>query len=420
MEYVYGIDFGTTNSVLAIYDMAKAEVIKTFTMPSLLFFPEFQESRHYFEYGVGKNAIEMYLNSGMKGRFMKSIKAVLSNSSFSKTRIASQFYTVEDLVALIIKELKVKADNYLGLKVNEAVIGRPIFFSEIPQKDVIAQKRLSKAIKLVGFENFYFQYEPIAAAFTYEKEINKNELVLVADFGGGTSDFSLMNLNPYNAELSDRKSDLLAKGGVYVGGDSFDSKLMWHKITPHFGRGIKEKFADKWLELPNSYYTKITSWDKMNFLNTYKMIESIKRSYVFSGKDFRVKNLLTLIEQNLGYSLFKEVENTKMRLTNIDMTTFTFEEVDICVKESVNIEEYGSVIIDKEIEKIMGYLDEFFIKNNLTANKVDTVFLTGGTSMVRPLRKLFIEKFGIEKIKSGDNFNSVAKGLALSYPMLAK
>jgi len=420
MSYIYGLDFGTTNSVLAIYDITKGEVIKVFTMPSLLFFPEFQEDPKQFTYSVGDDAIEKYLESGMQGRFMKSIKTVLSNRSFNKTRIANKFFTAEDLVSLIIKALKNKADHFLDRKINEAVIGRPVFFSEIPEKDAVAQNRLSKAVEMAGFKNFYFQYEPIAAAFTYERNISNKELVLVADFGGGTSDFSLMRLDPSNVTMSDRKKDMLAKGGVYIGGDNFDSRLMWDKGTPHLGRGVKESFADRWLELPNSYYTNITSWDKMNFLNSYKMLEAIERSYVFSGKDPKVKNLLTVVQNNLAFSLFKEVEQTKIRLTDIDNTFLTFKETDVEFKEPVNITEYGDVIIKKDLSKIMSYLSEFLKNNSLVPSDLDSVFLTGGSSMVRPLKNLFVAEFGIQKIKHGNNFNSVAIGLAHSYKLLSK
>jgi len=357
----------------------------------------------------------------MRGRFMKSIKKVLPNKSFIDTRIGSKSYRAEDLVALILVHLKQFADDFLGENITTAVIGRPVVFDENPEKDALAHERLSKAAKIAGFEEFYFQMEPIGAAFTYERQIKNQELVLVADFGGGTSDFSLMRLNPEAINQADRKADMLAQGGIYIGGDSFDSDIMWNKGTPHFGRGVKEEFTPgKPIDLPLSYFHSICSWEKMNFLDSLRMKLSIAKSYNFSGKDYRVKNLQTLIEHNLGYVLFKQIEKVKIDLTKVDDAIFEFNESEIEINEPISIQEFEETIIDKNLEKIENYLQEFLDKNQINNDDVDVVFMTGGTSMVRPLNNIFVKRFGNEKIKSGDNFNSVAMGLAYSFKVLAE
>ena len=236
----------------------------------------------------------------MEGRFMKSIKRVLPNRSFTHTQIAHKVFKAEDLVALIVGNLKQQADAFLGENIKSAVVGRPVIFDEKPEKDALAQERLSKAFKIAGFEQFYFQMEPIGAAFTYERQLKKTELVLVADLGGGTSDFTLMRLNPAAINNPNRQQDMLSKGGIYLGGDNFDSAIMWHRGTPNFGRGVKEKIDDQWLNLPISYFTNICSWEKMNFLNSIALRTAISRSYIFSGRDQRVENLKILIDKNLG------------------------------------------------------------------------------------------------------------------------
>lgn len=420
-QYIYGVDFGTTNSALAILNTETNEIVKVFTTPSLLFFPAFQSFRTTFEYTIGQAAIDKYLESQMEGRFMKSIKRVLPNQSFTKTKIGGKFFKAEDLVALIISSLKKQADEFLGQDIKTAVIGRPVVFDEKEEKDQLAQKRLSNAVKQSGFEQFYFQMEPIAAAFTYERKLQKDELVLVGDFGGGTSDFTLMGLSPNSINKPNRQEDMISKGGIYIGGDNFDSSIMWHKGTPHFGRGVKEKFGrDKWFELPLSYFRNICSWEKMNFLNSIKMLESIKRSYVFSERNPKVKNLLTLVEKNLGYTMFREVEKTKIALTQTDETTLEFKKENIDISEPVSIEEFKSTIISKDLGRIEDYLETYLQNNKVNYQDIDTVFMTGGTSMVRPLKEIFDQKFGPEKIKSGDNFNSVAMGLAYCYPVVSK
>lgn len=415
-KYIYGIDFGTTNSALAILDVEKNEVVQLFTTPSLLFFPKMQDPRAPVAYFVGKKAVEQYVASRMSGRFMKSIKRILPNRSFRHTKIAAQLFKAEDLVSLILSFLKKQADEFLNQNVTTAVIGRPVVFDENPEKDSLAQERLSKAAKNAGFEEFYFQMEPIGAAFTYEQQITKKELVLVADCGGGTSDFSLLYLNPASKSKVDRQNDMLAKGGIYIGGDNFDSDIMWHRGTPHFGYGVKEKFGyDKWLDLPLTYFKNICSWERMNFLDSRKMINEIERSYIFSGRNEKVKNLLTLIQNNLGYVLFKQIEQAKIELSKQDETAFSFEQDGISFKEKITLHDFKQEIIRKNLDKIDGYLQAFLKKQNIKSTDIDTVFMTGGTSMVRPLRNRFIQQFGTAAVKSGDNFNSVAIGLARSY-----
>ncbi len=420
-KYIYGIDFGTTNSALAILDTETNNLVKLFTIPSLLFFPEPSTPKEIVAPTVGHDAISLYVQNRMRGRFMKSIKKVLPNKSFIDTRIGSKSYRAEDLVALILVHLKKIADDFLGENITTAVIGRPVVFDENPEKDALAQERLSKAAQIAGFEEFYFQMEPIGAAFTYERQIEKQQLVLVADFGGGTSDFSLMKLNPEAINQADRTADMLAQGGIYIGGDNFDSDIMWYKGTPHFGRGVKEEFTPgKPIDLPLSYFYSICSWEKMNFLDSLRMKLSIAKSYQYSGKDYRVKNLQTLIEQNLGYVLFKQIEKVKIDLTKANNAVFEFNESEIAINEPISIQEFSEEIIEKDVEKIEQYLQEFLEKNQIKNEDIDVVFMTGGTSMVRSLKNMFIERFGDEKIKSGDNFHSVAMGLAYSYRVLAE
>jgi len=420
-RYIYGIDFGTSNSSLAILEVHTHTIVKVFSTPSLLFFPKVQQSRRLpFQYAVGKAAIEQYVANSMEGRFMKSIKAVLPNKSFTKTRIAGKWFNAENLVALIVEHLKKQADDYLGEAVKTVVMGRPVVFSTASEKDNLAHIRLWKAAKIAGFNTIYFQMEPIAAAFTYERQLLKNELVLVGDFGGGTSDFTLMRLNPAAITAQNRQNDMLAKGGIYIGGDNFDSRIMWYRGTPHFGKGVKERFANKWLDLPGSYFTKICSWQKMNFLNSLRMRGAIERSYVFSGHDYRVKNLLTLLEHNLGYALFQQIERAKIALTQQNTGTFAFNKQGIVIEEHIDIQDFEQKIIHAEVAKINAYLTTFLQQQLPKHKAVDTVFLTGGTSMVRAIKRLFDQNFGKEKVKSGDNFTSVAKGLAFSYPFLQK
>jgi len=413
-KYLYGIDFGTTNSALAIYDEEKKEIIDTIIIPSLIYFPSIS-SPSQEKYVIGEKAIESYLEDNMQGRFIKSIKQILSRSSFIETRIQNKRYNASDLVALILKELKERADQIVGYECKKAIIGRPVFFDDDNTlKDTLAQTRLNKAAQNAGFTDVRFQFEPIGAAFAYEKTITQKENVLVADLGGGTTDFTYLILDPSKVGSKDRKNDMMATGGIYVGGDSFDSAFMWEKGTPYFGKHtVYEATPGKPLTVPKSLFANICTWDKMNFFNGLRIKKDIEDYYYYSGKDPLFKNLITLIDNNLGYSIFQAIEKTKIELSNHNRSDFFYKKMDININEPISLANYGD-IINKDVQRISTYLDDFLFNNTIKPTDIDSLFLTGGTSMVAAVQNLFKTRFPHLKINSGDNFKSVAKGLAYS------
>jgi len=414
-NFLYGIDFGTTNSALAIYDEDSKEIHSTIIIPSLIYFYHQLNGANAKSYVVGEEAITEYINDGMKGRFIKSIKQILSRSSFTETRIHNKRYNASDLVAIILKELKGRADELIGQDCCKAVIGRPVFFDDDNvQKDTLAQNRLSKAAALAGFTDVRFQFEPIGAAFAYEKTLSKKENVLVADLGGGTTDFTYLVLDPAKVGSKDRKNDMMATGGIYIGGDSLDSAFMWEKGTPYFGKYTQyEATPGKVLTVPKSLFANICSWDQMNFFNGQRIKKDIEDYYYFSGNDRKFKNLITLIENNLGYSIFQSIEKTKITLSGADSSTFSYHKMDIDIEEEIPLPTYDE-IIKKDVDRVAAYLNEFLLQHHIEAKDIDSLFLTGGTSLVGSIQKLFKDKFPHLTINSGDNFKSVAKGLAYS------
>jgi hypothetical chaperone protein len=414
-NFLYGIDFGTTNSALSIYDEQKREIVSTIIIPSLIYFPEDLQVTGSLNYVVGEDAITAYLEDNMKGRFIKSIKQILSKSSFIETRIKNKRYNASDLVALILKELKQRADDITGVDCRKAIIGRPVFFDDDDtQKDTLAQTRLNKAAQLAGFEEVRFQYEPIGAAFSYEKSLSNKENVLVADLGGGTTDFTYLILDPAKVGSKDRKNDLLATGGIYIGGDSFDSAFMWEKGTPYFGKNTQyEATPGKVLTVPKSLFANICTWDKMNFFSGLRIQKDMENYYYYSGNDPQFKNLITLVENNLGYSVFQAIEQTKIGLTSNPSAEFKYANMDIEIDEQISLEVYNT-IIEKDVNRIKAYLDAFITNNNINIAELDSLFLTGGTSMVAAIQNLFKHAFPNVKVNSGDNFTSVAQGLAYS------
>ena len=412
---LYGIDFGTTNSALAIYDVDAKEICNTIIIPSLIYFYQQAGKEGAANYVIGEDVIAAYLNDGMKGRFIKSVKQILSKSSFTETRIQNKKYNAADLVALILKELKMRADQLTGQDCKKAVIGRPVFFDDDDvKKDTLAQTRLNKAAAIAGFEEVRFQFEPIGAAFAYEKSLTKRENVLVADLGGGTTDFTYLVLDPEKVGSTDRKSDMIASGGIYIGGDRFDSAFMWEKGTPYFGKNTQyEATPGKVLTVPKSLFANICSWEQMNFFNGIRIKKEIEDYYYFSGNDPLFKNLITLINNNLGYSVFQSIEKTKITLSNNNTSRFNYHNQGIEIDEEISLPVYEQIIA-KDVKKIADYLDGFMQQNNIVPQAIDSLFLTGGTSMVGSIQQLFSNKFPHVKLHSGDNFQSVAKGLAYS------
>jgi hypothetical chaperone protein len=410
-QYLYGIDFGTTNSALAICDEETGEITDTIIIPSLIYFHQ-----HAAEgFVVGEAAISAYLADNMKGRFIKSVKQVLSRNSFTETRINNKRYNASDLVAIILTELKTRADQLTGYDCRKAVIGRPVFFDDHDvQRDRLAQTRLQKAAEIAGFTEVRYQFEPIGAAFAYEKSLVKKEKVLVADLGGGTTDFTYLMLDPAKAGSKDRKNDMIANGGIYIGGDSFDSAFMWEKGTPYFGKDTKyEATPGKVLTVPVSLFANICSWEQMNFFNGLRIKKDIEDYYYFSGNNRIFKNLITLIDNNLGYSVFQSIEQTKITLTGEAEATFSYHQMGIEIEEMISRFDYEKIIA-KDIGRIADYLDRFLQENKIEARDIDSLFLTGGTSMVGSIQSLFKTKFPHVNLNSGDNFKSVASGLAYS------
>lgn len=414
-HYIYGIDFGTTNSALSIIDTKTNKIVETFSEGSLVYFPKPLRRKDGVIHFVGETAKKNYVESKMQGRFMKSIKRILPRSGFEETRVHGKRFRAEDLVSIILIHLKKKADAFLQDNVKKVVLGRPVIFDEKIEKDQLAQERLLKAAKLAGFEEIHFQMEPIAAAFTYERFIGKEETVLVADLGGGTSDFTLMKLGPDKLNKINRKEDIIGQAGIYIGGDNFDSAIMWEKGTPHFGRGLTYRDFNNVLDVPKSFFLNICSWEKMNFFDSLRMQTNLKKFLHLTHYHPRFQNLVTLIEKNLGYSIFQSIEETKINLGKEKEVVFHFSKEAIEINESISINEFSNKIIHEDVNKIKKYLLEFLGELNVETKDIDTVFMTGGTSMVVPIKDFMVELFGAEAIKSGDNFNSVANGMAYSH-----
>ena len=404
-----GLDFGTSNSVITLTDKESGKEIFTYNDKSILYFPRTNE----FVYYVGKEAQNKYVEEQMQGRLLKSVKTLLNQERFLFTWICGKKVTPEQLCMFIIRHLKEKAEAFLGTEINSVVLGRPAIFSEDPKREQLAVKRLTQAARDAGFKQVVLQMEPIAAAFHYEATIADEENVLVADFGGGTSDFTIMKLSAEKRLNKDRHNDILAYDGAYIGGDTLDFEILWDKITPHLGRGVTYKSYNKELLLPISIYHDLKNWERAFMLKESKMRRSLNNYYIDSGNNPLINNLRVLIDKNYTYSLFRCIEQSKMNLSKEDITSILFEKEDLKIEDAMSLSEFGQ-IIEKETKEVEQRIVALMDRVNMTADDIHTVFITGGTSYAIPIRNVLNKIFDSSKICYGDAFTSVAHGLSLS------
>ena len=415
--YVYGIDFGTSNSSITIWDVEKRALIRDPRIAGV------ESSFMYFPYTlrrdpplIGDAAKLRYVSDLMRGRFFQAIKTILPNRTFTETIVNNQPYRLEDLIAFFLRYLKAKADEVTRQDVKRVVLGRPAVFSSDPAEDELAQDRLRMAARLAGFEEIHFQYEPIAAAFAYEARINLPERVLVGDFGGGTSDFTVVQLDPRRQGLTERAGDILATGGIPVAGNKYDSATMWHKLTPLFGRGATYESWGKQLEVPDTLHRQICQWDQIVFLRNAPKLDLIWRLARLSSDPAAFQRLESLVKDNQGFAIFQMIEGAKIALTSQDTAPMRFTHPRIQIDEQLTLAEFDRNSAELTAA-IAGKLDQFLADASIAPASVETVFLTGGTSFIRSLRSEFTRRFAGAKIRDGGEFTSVGDGLALSAPL---
>ncbi|MDB4968070.1 MAG: heat shock protein Hsp70 family [Myxococcales bacterium] len=406
-----GLDFGTSNSTVALPSGEALPIDPTAPSPrlfrSVLFFPE--EVKTIL---AGNAAIEEYLERS-DGRFIQSVKGWLPSASFTATQIRNKAYKLEDLVALLLRRIREQAERAAGTTLDEVTLGRPAVFSPDPEADARAETRLLRAAELAGFRSVRFLIEPIAAALAYEATLTRDELVLVADFGAGTSDLTLMRLGPGRGGARDRRADVVASGGVDIGGDRFDAEIMRHKLLRHFGAGSSYHTFDKRMPIPNHILGKLLSWHEMSFIReraTQKLIDHMLHA---SDNVPAIEALFDLVEENLGYRLFRAIEAAKIRLSTDDATTVDFDEARVQIHEPLTRREFETFAAPL-LEGLESCTSELLTRAKVAPDAIDSVFLTGGSSQIPSVRRLFADRFGERRLRTADAFTSVAEGLGRS------
>ena len=421
MQIVFGIDFGTTNSALSVYRDGAVEVVAVdgedgagALMRSVLYFTEENEIF------AGHEAIQHYVSDGAAGRFMQSIKTFLPNTSFVSTEVFGKRYTIDDLVAIILRKIKARGEAHVGCQVNSVVLGRPVVFSTDAAKDAVAQQRLEKAARIAGFKNIWFQYEPVAAALAFEETLQAGEerTVFIGDFGGGTSDFTIIRVKGGAFARSDRRSDVLSLGGVYVAGDKFDSQIMWDKVAHYFGRYARYKTMGKeeWNSIPKSIIYTLCQWHRIPLLRARKTRELIRVIKGATDDRQAIEHLENIINDNYGFFLFQAIEKAKCDLSGQKQSLIFFEDRDLCINEDISTTEFESLNAEN-FQQIADCIDAVIARSGLLPAQIDTVSLTGGTSRIPAIQELFALRFGTDKLENRDAFTSVVHGLGSSVPL---
>jgi hypothetical chaperone protein len=414
-----GLDFGTTNSALAI---AKSDGIVRLaqfkggaTFRSIIYFEEHNSARtSKLRVVAGPDAIQSYLSAKTSGRLIQSMKSYLASRLFTQTQILGETYSLEDLISILVRHLRKSAEEQFGDLGSTLVVGRPVHFSGTQDEadDEFAVNRLRAAFGNAGFEHVYFLPEPVAAAYKYQHQLDHDELVLIADFGGGTSDFSLVRLQPSSAGKT--QSSVIGTDGVGIAGDTFDSKLVRNLVAPLLGLGSKYKSQfGKILPSPNWLYEHLERWHYLSFLKTKKNMELLRQIRFQALEPQKIDALIDLVDHDLGYRLYQSVERAKCSLSDEAQTQFRFHEAVVAIEKAVSRSQFEDWI-DPEVSLISGCIDRLLETCNVATQDVDAIFMTGGSSFVPIIRKLFAEKFGTETpIRAGQEFTSVAEGLAI-------
>ena len=404
-----GIDFGTSNSSIAIANQGNIHLMpvegSSVTIPSAMFFLRKGNVPYY-----GREAVNKFLTR-QPGRLMRSLKRVLGTSIMKQgTMVNGELMKFDEIITAFLKNLKISADAEAGYEIENVVMGRPVHFVD---NDLEADQRAQAELKLVaqqlGFKNIDFQFEPIAAAFAHEVNISGEKLALVADLGGGTSDFTVIRLSNRNINKPDRSGDILANTGIRIGGNDFDKDLSLAAIMPELG--YRSTYGEKNLEVPLRHYYDLSEWSKVNFLYTNKIISQTRLLLFQSHDKTRFKRLLQVLEQETGHALLAVTEETKIALTD-DVTYDTpFNFIEEGLTARVTREQFDEAI-SQQIKKISKAALQCLSDAGVERENIELVILTGGSTEVLSVQAEFRNLFPNAALADENKLSSVGLGLA--------
>lgn len=425
---VCAIDFGTSNSAIALPSSDGVQLVELEpgqrTMPTAVFYAVeglgAYESphRHY-----GRAAVAAYVE-GTEGRLMRSMKSILGSTLASQATDVGAGHSVRylDVVGGYLQHLKTLAERQAGQRLSRLVLGRPVFFvDDDPGRDAAAQSALESAAREVGFSDISFQYEPIAAALDYETTVDREQVVMVADIGGGTSDFSLVRVGPGLRGRTDRKDDILANHGVHIAGTDFDRHIELAHILPACGfRAV----GPTGREVPSRVYFDLATWHLINTVYGPARVAELSRMKSFYADPRHHARLMTVVTQRLGHALIGQAEAAKIAVAEGGHTVIDLAALGLAgaaaltnaLTEALTVamdESQALAAVDADLERIAAAADDTLTQAGLAREQVDALYFTGGSTGLKPLAERIAARFPAARRVRGDRFASVAQGLGV-------
>ncbi|MGE0281672.1 MAG: Hsp70 family protein [Rhizobiaceae bacterium] len=405
-----GIDFGTSNSTVGVVDGNAPQLLRlegdSATLPSALFFNFDDDS-----VSVGRHAVAQYTD-GVDGRLLRALKSVLGSSLVhEKTRIKKRNLLFSEIIGLFIARLKAKLDKHHGQTTEHVVLGRPVQFVDgDPTADRAAQGELERAARAQGFRHVEFQYEPIAAALDYEQQVSREEVALIVDMGGGTSDFSVVRVSPDGARKTDRRDDILANEGVHIGGTDFDRLLSIAYIMPALGYLTPTKDGKR--NLPAGYFIDLATWHRIHRLYTSKALIDLRQIRYEAARPELVDLFIDVVEHRLGHLLATRVEDAKIALTDTEAARLHLDLTDARLDIGFTREQLEKTL-HGEIARVSETARQALSAAGIAPADITAVFLTGGSTAIPLARQSLLSLVPQAKVVQGDAFGSVGIGLAL-------
>ena len=409
-----GLDFGTTNTVAttvnadgrveAIHFTHDNTVFDAFR--SVLCFSEAEGAGRRADITAGPWAIDKFVEQAGDCRFIQSFKTFAASPLFADTLIYSRRYRFEDLFANFLQQVRTHAGVDFPKRV---VIGRPVSFAGAAPDEALARTRYEAALRTIGFEEIHHVYEPVAAAYYFAQRLNTDATILVADFGGGTSDFSIVRFTVSSTGLGYTP---LAHTGVGVAGDAFDYRIIDRVVARAFGKDSEYMSWGKILPVPNAYFTKFARWHELSVMRhsrDYRELEELLRD---SLDPARIRSFLAFLDADAGYAMYRAVSAAKMQLSQAEQGTLSLHVAGVDIERTIKRTEFEKWIAP-ELEEISACVGRALSEAGITESDIDRVFLTGGTSFVPAVRTQFEDRFGAAKIETGDQLVSIAYGLSL-------
>ena len=405
------IDFGTSNSTVGLADAAGPRLLRLEqehrTIPSAIFF-NIEEARVQF----GREAISAYTRH-YEGRLLRALKSVLGSSLLEEaTQIGYEQFAFKEIIRKFIAHLLSVAQQQTGTPISSVVFGRPVWFvDDDPAADRLAQAQLESIARSCGLKQVHFQFEPIAAALDYESTVQREELALIADIGGGTSDFSVVRVSPQRHGQADRRADILANAGVHVGGTDFDKWLSLGQVMPLLGYQTHYR-TNGARELPSSPYFDLATWHRIVFLYGRKMDPFLREMHQFARHPELVHRLMRIVREQTGHQLAADVENAKIALSTASQVELRLPYVDEDLVAAISGREF-----ELQVEQLTGKIGERIREcvraAGVAPEHIDTLFLTGGSSALPFVRAACAGAVPRARMVEGDQFASVGTGLAI-------